>query len=113
MGSPAWRSTTGATIPKRFTCSGTGVSAPLTFFDPPAATRQLALVVEDPDTDRFPHWTVLRIPPDTPGFDAGKAPHGTVQTTNGLGEDALADEVRNAIAAHAIARGDWVGRFGR
>ena len=31
----------------------------------------------------------------------------------GLGEDASADEVRDAIAHHAIARGDWVGRFGR
>ena len=135
----------GATIPKRFTCSGAGVSPPLTFFDPPAATRQLALVVEDPDADRFLHWTVLGIPPDTPGFDAGKAPRGTVQTENGfgdrgwgapcppegdkphryvfalyaldaplgLGDDASADEVRNAIAHHAIARGDWVGRFGR
>jgi Raf kinase inhibitor-like YbhB/YbcL family protein len=135
----------GATIPKRFTCSGAGVSPPLTFFDPPAATRELALVVEDPDADRFLHWTVLGIPPDTPGFDVGKAPRGVVETKNGfgdhgwgapcppegdkphryvfalyaldaplgLGDGASADEVRDAIADHAIARGDWVGRFGR
>jgi hypothetical protein len=135
----------GATIPKRFTCSGAGVSPPLTFFDPPAATREMALVVEDPDADRFLHWTVLSIPPNTPGFDLGKAPRGVVQTENsfgdrgwgapcppegdkphryvfalyaldaplGFGEDASADEVRDALAEHALARGTLTGMFGR
>ena len=135
----------GATIPKRFTCSGAHVSPPLTFFDPPAATRELALVVEDPDADRFLHWTVLGIPPDTPGFEVGKVPSGAVQTKNGFGDhgwgapcppegdkphryvfalyaldtpldldaDASADEVREAIAGAAMARGTLTGRFGR
>ena len=135
----------GGTIPKRFTCSGEDVSPPLGVGDPPARTRELALVVEDPDADRFVHWSVLRIAPDTTLIDAGKVPAGAVQTENGfgdkrwggpcppeddephryvfaiyaldarlgLGADASADEVRDALADHALARGTLTGRFGR
>jgi len=135
----------GGTIPKRFTCSGAGVSPPLAILDPPAKTRELALVVEDPDADRFVHWSVLGIAPVTALIGAGKVPTGAVQTENGfgdrewgapcppdddephrylfaiyaldaalgLGEDASADEVRDAIADHALARGTLTGRFGR
>lgn len=135
----------GATIPKRFTCSGEGVSPPLAILDPPAKTRELALVVEDPGADRFVHWTVLGIPPDTALIGTGRVPRGAVQTENGfgdhawggpcppeddephwyvfavyaldaplgLGANASADQVREAIAAHALARGTLTVRFGR
>jgi Raf kinase inhibitor-like YbhB/YbcL family protein len=135
----------GALIPKRYTCSGEGTSPPLAILEPPAKTRELALLVEDPDADRFVHWTLLGISPDTALIGAGKVPTGAVQTENGfgdhawgppcppegdpphhylftiyaldaplgLGEDASADEVRDAIAEHALARGELTGRFGR
>jgi Raf kinase inhibitor-like YbhB/YbcL family protein len=135
----------GGTIPERFTCSGENVSPPLGILDPPAKTRELALVVEDPDADRFVHWSVLGIAPDTALIGAGKVPAGAVQTENGFGDkrwggpcppeddephrylfaiyaldahlgldaDASADEVRDAIGEHALARGTLTGRFGR
>ena len=135
----------GATIPKRFTCDGEEVSPPLAFLDVPSDARELALVVEDPDADRFVHWTVLGIPPDTALIREGSVPSGAVETENGfgdrgwggpcppegddphryvfalyalerplrLGADASADEVREAIADAAIARGTLTGRFGR
>jgi Raf kinase inhibitor-like YbhB/YbcL family protein len=135
----------GGTIPKRFTCSGEDVSPPLAIRNLPEDTRELALVVEDPDADRFVHWSVVGIPPDTAQIGTGKVPAGAVQTNNsfgdpdwggpcppegdephryvfavysldatlGLGADASPDEVRDAIADHALARGSLTGRFGR
>jgi Raf kinase inhibitor-like YbhB/YbcL family protein len=143
LASPAFDD--GGTIPTRFTCSGAGISPPLTIADPPANTRELALVVEDRDADRFVHWTLLAIPPGTALIGAGRVPPGAVQTENGFGDrdwggpcppedddphryvfaiyaldaplgldgDASADEVRDAIADHALARGTLTGRFGR
>jgi Raf kinase inhibitor-like YbhB/YbcL family protein len=135
----------GATIPKRFTCSGEDVSPPLRIGELPGDTRELALVVEDPDADRFVHWSVVGIPPDTASIPTGQVPAGAVQTKNGfgdprwggpcppegddphrytfavfaldatlgLGADATADEVRDAIDGHALARGTLTGTFGR
>jgi Raf kinase inhibitor-like YbhB/YbcL family protein len=82
--SPAFEA--GQTIPKRFTCDGDEVSPPLTFRDVPPRARELALVVEDPDADRFVHWTVLRIPPDTEMLSEGDAPPGSIETENSFGD---------------------------
>ena len=82
--SPAFEE--GQTIPKRFTCDGDGVSPPLAFRGVPPRARELALVVEDPDADRFVHWTVLRIPPDTTTIAEGHAPSGSIETENSFGD---------------------------
>jgi Raf kinase inhibitor-like YbhB/YbcL family protein len=135
----------GAEIPRRFSCDGDDVSPPLTWRDVPSATRELALVVEDPDADRFVHWTVLDIPSRTRSLETGQIPAGAVETKNsfgkpgwggpcppegddphryvfalyalrrqlGLGAGASADEIRDALAEAAIARGTLTGRFGR
>jgi Raf kinase inhibitor-like YbhB/YbcL family protein len=76
----------GGTIPERFTCDGAEVSPPLAFREVPAGARELALVVEDPDADRFVHWTVLRIPPDTARIAEGRAPPGSIETENSFGD---------------------------
>jgi Raf kinase inhibitor-like YbhB/YbcL family protein len=76
----------GGTIPERFTCSGEGVSPPLTWSGVPDATKELALLVEDPDADRFPHWTVLAIDAGTTEVAAGEVPRGAIETENGFGD---------------------------
>jgi Raf kinase inhibitor-like YbhB/YbcL family protein len=75
----------GGTIPRRFTCDGDGTSPPLAWSGVPRGARELALVVEDPDADRFVHWTVLRIAPARRRIAAGSAPPGAVQTDNSFG----------------------------
>jgi Raf kinase inhibitor-like YbhB/YbcL family protein len=76
----------GQTIPKRFTCDGEEVSPPLVFRAVPPRARELALVVEDPDADRFVHWTVLRIPPETTLIPEGRVPSGSIETENSFGD---------------------------
>jgi Raf kinase inhibitor-like YbhB/YbcL family protein len=135
----------GGDIPKRFTCDGEDISPALSWRGVPSGASELVLVMEDPDADRFVHWTVLRIPPETRGFEEGRIPPGAVETENsfgergwggpcppegdephryrfalyavrrplGLGRDASPDEVREALADSALARGTLTGRFGR
>ena len=84
IASPAFAD--GATIPKRFTCSGEDVSPPLEIRDLPQDARELALIVEDPDADRFVHWSVVGIAPDTADIPQGRVPAGAVQTKNSFGD---------------------------
>jgi Raf kinase inhibitor-like YbhB/YbcL family protein len=65
----------GATIPSRYTCDGANVSPPLSFAGPPAGTRSLALVVDDPDAPvgTFTHWLAWGIEPSADGLDEGQA----------------------------------------
>jgi Raf kinase inhibitor-like YbhB/YbcL family protein len=75
----------GATIPRRFTCDGAGVSPPLSWSGVPRGARSLALVVEDEDAGRFVHWTVLDIAGSAHGLAQGRVPAGAVQTDNSFG----------------------------
>ena len=143
LSSPAFPD--GGTIPVRFTCNGAGTSPPLAWSSVPAGARELALIVEDPDADRFVHWTVVAIPPAVRGAAPGRPPRGGVETGNSFGDrgwggpcppkgdpphryvftvyaldgrlgldaGASADDVRSAIAGHALARGTLTGRFAR
>jgi Raf kinase inhibitor-like YbhB/YbcL family protein len=63
------------TIPRRHTCDGEDRSPPLSWSAPPAGTRSLALILDDPDAPggRFIHWLAWDIPPDTGGLGKGEA----------------------------------------
>jgi len=56
----------GEAIPRQFTGDGRNISPPLQWTDPPAGTRSLALVCEDPDAPRgtFTHWVIYNLPAD-------------------------------------------------
>lgn len=83
--------TLGAAIPRRHAAPGEGdnLSPELHWSTPPAHTRELVLVCEDPDAPAlhpFLHWVVHRIPPELTHLPEGLAPDdpaGVVQTLNG------------------------------
>lgn len=54
----------GGTIEKKFTCDGPDVSPQLTWTEPPAGTKSLALLVDDPDAPvgNWNHWTMWNLP---------------------------------------------------
>jgi hypothetical protein len=88
VASPAFAA--GATIPRRYTCDGTGISPPLRWSGISGAAAGLALVVSDPDAPggRFVHWTLYDLPPDLRALPAG-APElaGARQGRNSFGDE--------------------------
>lgn len=82
-----------AMIPARHTCDGRNTSPPLTWSAPPAGTRSLVLIVDDPDAPdpaapkmTWVHWILYNIPPQTPGLGEavadGELPDGTLAGLN-------------------------------
>ena len=57
----------GSSIPKKFTCDGPDVSPALSWGDPPAGTKSLAISCDDPDAPggTWVHWVLYDLPPDT------------------------------------------------
>ena len=83
-GSPAFSA--GGSIPKRYTCDGSSISPPLRWSDAPANTKQVALIVEDPDAPggTFVHWVIWGLSP-TGSMSAGAHPSTAVEGVNGSG----------------------------
>lgn len=62
-------------IPKKYTCDGENTNPPLLIRNVPENTKSLVLIVDDPDIpgavkkarliEKFDHWVVFNIPPDT------------------------------------------------
>lgn len=64
--------TQGSDIPSKYTCDGKDISPPLAWYDVPAGTKSLALIVDDPDAPdpaapkmTYVHWVLYNIPPGT------------------------------------------------
>jgi Raf kinase inhibitor-like YbhB/YbcL family protein len=55
----------GGAIPRQFTCEGSDISPALRWTDPPAGTKSLALIVDDPDAPAgtWVHWVLYDLPP--------------------------------------------------
>jgi Raf kinase inhibitor-like YbhB/YbcL family protein len=62
-------------IPRRHSCEGEDISPALSWSDPPAGTRALALIVDDPDAPRgtFTHWVAWNIDPMAGGLAEGES----------------------------------------
>ena len=76
--SPAF--TSGAAIPERYSCEGENVPPPLRWEGAPRGTRELALVLEDPDAPMgtFVNWIVVGIDPSTTSLMPGAPLPGAV-----------------------------------
>ena len=82
-----------SSIPKRFTCDGSDVSPALSWGDPPAGTRSLAIIADDPDAPAgtWVHWVLYDLPADTRKLPEGVAkdrelPNGALQGRNDFGK---------------------------
>jgi Raf kinase inhibitor-like YbhB/YbcL family protein len=77
--SPAFAA--GSEIPTRYTCDGDDVSPPLAWSAPPAGTKSLALIVDDPDAPdpkapkmTWVHWVLYDLPPTASGLPEAVRP---------------------------------------
>lgn len=63
----------GQKIPRKYSAEGQNLSPPLKWSNPPAATRQQVLIVDDPDAPRgiFTHWVAYNLPPDLTSLPEG------------------------------------------
>ncbi len=94
--SPAFEE--GSPIPSRFTCDAENISVPLTITGVPEGTQSLVLVMDDPDIpqevkeargiEKFNHWAVYNIPPDTTVLKEGEVIGS--QGLNSRGEEGYA-----------------------
>ena len=76
-------------IPTDFTCEGSNISPPLAWSTVPAATKSIAILVEDPDAPKgtVTHWLVTGIAPTTTSIGKeGNLPAGAVSMKNVKGE---------------------------
>lgn len=76
----------GGMIPADYTCDEADISPPLEWSAPPAGTKSLALICDDPDAPAgtWVHWVMYNIPPTSRGVTKGvppdrKLPDGTLQ----------------------------------
>jgi Raf kinase inhibitor-like YbhB/YbcL family protein len=74
------------TIPQKYTCSGSDISPPLSWTQPPPGTKSIALICDDPDAPggTWVHWVVYNLPPDTValGENVETLPNGAKQGIN-------------------------------
>ena len=82
----------GEAIPAAHTCDGEDRSPALAWTEPPAGTKSLALIVDDPDAPmgRWVHWVVYQVPPSVRALPAAlprdaELPDGTRQGRTDFG----------------------------
>lgn len=85
----------GAAIPKDFTCDGADRSPQLSWNDPPASAKTLAIVVDDPDAPHgtFTHWIAWDVAP----------------TARAIAEGAGAETVSGVSGENDFGRAGWSG----
>jgi hypothetical protein len=77
----------GDEVPRRHTCEGDDLSPALSWSEPPAGTRALALIVDDPDAPvgTFTHWLAWNIDPAAGGLGEGESAPAEGRNDFGIG----------------------------
>jgi Raf kinase inhibitor-like YbhB/YbcL family protein len=77
----------GQPIPNELTCDGANTSPPLAWQDALDDTKQLALIVDDPDapSGNFVHWVMWGFGPGDGSVEKGKLPANAIEGKNGGG----------------------------
>jgi len=70
----------GGIIPRKYTCDAEDISPPLSWTAPPAETKSLVLICDDPDAPvgTWVHWVLYNLPPDVTELPEGVPPDRTV-----------------------------------
>jgi Raf kinase inhibitor-like YbhB/YbcL family protein len=77
----------GTPIPRRYTGDGEDLSPPLSWSGLPAAARELALIVDDPDAptkEPWVHWVIYHLPATLHELKEGIAPVVDAQVAPGV-----------------------------
>lgn len=80
----------GGDIPRKFSCEGADVSPPLKWDSPPAGTKSLALIADDPDAPggTWVHWVIYNMEPQIRDLQEGIAQSDEIP---GIGRQGLND----------------------
>ncbi len=117
-------------IPDEYTCAGRDVSPQLTWTNTPAATKSIAVLVEDPDATSGPkvHWLVTGIDPVTNAlsrnagdqrYEGPCPPAGPVHHYHfsvfalDIALPAASDknQFMTAISGHVVGKGELIGTY--
>ncbi len=76
-------------IPVKYTCDGEGINPPLEFSDVPERTKELVLIMDDPDapTGTWLHWTLWGIDPATSQIAENSVPSKAIQGKTSSGQN--------------------------
>ena len=77
----------GKPIPRQHSGDGEDASPPLAWTDPPAGTREMALLVDDPDApspEPWVHWVLYKLPATLRALPAGIPPTRSVASLSGV-----------------------------
>ncbi len=73
-------------IPRHYTGDGKDESPAVNWSGIPSGTKELALIMDDPDaptTEPWVHWVLYKIPPETTGLPQGVAVSGALSAPAG------------------------------
>jgi Raf kinase inhibitor-like YbhB/YbcL family protein len=76
----------GRAIPRRYGEDGEDVSPPLTWSGQPEGTRELSLIMDDPDAptpEPWVHWVLYKVPADVQALPEGLPRTPTLDTPSG------------------------------
>ncbi|MHC4442327.1 MAG: YbhB/YbcL family Raf kinase inhibitor-like protein [Planctomycetota bacterium] len=73
-------------IPRRYTGEGQDISPPLSWSNLPEGTKELALIIDDPDAptaEPWIHWLLYKIPAETQGLEENIPPSARIPSPPG------------------------------